>query len=362
MAVDCKGYRWEIFLVHKKYYKCSCEGHKNLANLIKNYDLTVEGEGLANFAAAIATGPEVAQGGDFEQVRLETKRAPRAQARPTRNVFQPDFPFKMEEKLSRKREASKDITEEIVLSDDDDENEDVTKCDDLCENDNKLGYIEKQQKMLDFFNQKKPAVSMNSLSTSYPKKKKVSATMTSSSLEVSQDPCQASASPTAFQSRHQYQVPQAPWSPHPNQAQYTTPLQFPYQQHFSALAPQHQMVLAPQPQMVPPPQMALPAQPQLTLAPQPQMIAPQPQIYQFLPPQHFLSPQFMQMSSLGSSGMFQGLQQLPSAPYHGECGPHEPAEEPAHRVPPRHDGEASPRGPPSFQEVRKVQVKVKNGF
>lgn len=49
-------------------------GHKNLCNLIKSYDPGLEGPGLANVAAAIATGPQVAQGESFEKVDLETRK------------------------------------------------------------------------------------------------------------------------------------------------------------------------------------------------------------------------------------------------------------------------------------------------
>ena len=41
--------------------------------MIKNYDLTLEGKGLANVAKAIAEGPAVAQGQDFQEATLELR-------------------------------------------------------------------------------------------------------------------------------------------------------------------------------------------------------------------------------------------------------------------------------------------------
>ena len=67
----------------------------------------MEGEGLANIAAAIATGPEVAQGGDFEPVRLETRRASRSQSKPSSNVFQPDFAIRVEDKCPEREKRLK---------------------------------------------------------------------------------------------------------------------------------------------------------------------------------------------------------------------------------------------------------------
>ena len=88
-------------------------GHKNLVNLIKNYDLSMEGIGLANIAAAIATGPSVAQGEDFEEVVLETQktqkiRRSKPEAAP-KSSLQPSFPVSLAEQMSstsKKRKIS----------------------------------------------------------------------------------------------------------------------------------------------------------------------------------------------------------------------------------------------------------------
>ena len=42
-------------------------------NLIKNYDCNLEAPGLANVAAAIATGADVVQGQNFEEIQLDPK-------------------------------------------------------------------------------------------------------------------------------------------------------------------------------------------------------------------------------------------------------------------------------------------------
>ena len=80
-------------------------GHKNLVNLIKNYDLTLEGPGLANIAAALATGPSVAQGEQFEDITLQTKSSTRTPAPQNKDqsqlrTRQPPFPITLEEQIS----------------------------------------------------------------------------------------------------------------------------------------------------------------------------------------------------------------------------------------------------------------------
>lgn len=80
-------------------------GHRNLINLIKNYDLTLEGPGLANVAAAIATGHSVATGDNFEEVVLVTNRGAQSSsgggAAPLkRKLRQGSFPVLTNEKLA----------------------------------------------------------------------------------------------------------------------------------------------------------------------------------------------------------------------------------------------------------------------
>ena len=54
---------------------CKVTGHRSIDTLIKSYDLNLEGEGLANAAMAIGSGPDVAQGSAFKPVRLEKRKA-----------------------------------------------------------------------------------------------------------------------------------------------------------------------------------------------------------------------------------------------------------------------------------------------
>ena len=49
-------------------------GHRSIDALIKSYDLSMEGEGLANAAVAIGSGPDVAQGSAFQPVKLEKRK------------------------------------------------------------------------------------------------------------------------------------------------------------------------------------------------------------------------------------------------------------------------------------------------
>ena len=53
---------------------CKVTGHRSIDTLIKSYILSLEGEGLANAAKAIGSGPDVAQGAAFEPVQLVNKK------------------------------------------------------------------------------------------------------------------------------------------------------------------------------------------------------------------------------------------------------------------------------------------------
>ena len=75
-------------------------------NLIKNYDLTLEGPGLANVAAAIATGPAVAGGDNFKEVVLERRvrvnnNSERSKEKPSwSSQIQASFPSNNSEKMA----------------------------------------------------------------------------------------------------------------------------------------------------------------------------------------------------------------------------------------------------------------------
>jgi len=48
-------------------------GHQSVENLIKHYDLSVEGQGLAEVVGALAQGPAVAKGQDHHSIVLQTR-------------------------------------------------------------------------------------------------------------------------------------------------------------------------------------------------------------------------------------------------------------------------------------------------
>ena len=48
--------------------------HKTPVNLVKHYDVCMDGPAQAKFAASIAQGPGKLQGLKFEEVQLETRK------------------------------------------------------------------------------------------------------------------------------------------------------------------------------------------------------------------------------------------------------------------------------------------------